>query len=256
MPIEYSIDWMSITMLQPLTQQDIDCDYWRPVKRRNGYQIAEQNELLVVWLRNQTFDRMKEHLIISGTAMRRTIARHGETHLIELAANNTITRIDLAVDFTGDDFKTVYDVFNAIKTQSKKRREIKSLEPGDNGHTCYVGSAKSDKMIRVYDKQAEAKLDEKRTRLEVQLKGKRAQEAIMKLKRGEKTGGMIRFFTGVEFIPDEPVKCTVAEKETDTQHWLLTVVAPTLAREIKKDAGLESAFWFSVQAAILDKTNI
>jgi len=100
-----------------------------------------------------------------------------------------VTRLDLAID-TNDtrlspvelkkDFKTERFATRA-RSMSEIKREGKQGEY--MGHTVYVGSRTSEQFLRVYDKAAEQGTSDHLTRLELELKGHKAFEAVVTIAR-------------------------------------------------------------------------
>jgi DNA relaxase NicK len=100
------------------------------------------------------------------------VARHG----------GRATRVDLALDSDTpiDMFRrAILDGEAVTKSHVKKSYEMQSLFEDDNGlrgHTIYIGSASSERRVRIYDKAAETStVGRIWTRIEVQHRGSAAQ---------------------------------------------------------------------------------
>ena len=143
---------------------------WIKEKPCNGYpyvvSAADRSGLRV--MATEPDAPMGVHVSWSGSALREVNPRA----VLRLALNMgaTIRRIDLAVDLHKElDQHSLYFRLTQgeAKTASKKFQRIQS----DTGWTIYVGSRTSEKFLRIYDKQAEAQLQEPLTRVELECKG-------------------------------------------------------------------------------------
>ncbi len=111
------------------------------------------------------------------------------------------TRVDLAID-TNDTRISPHGIADdwrkgRVETKARKMSEITSAnDNGDYaGHTVYIGSRTSEQFLRVYDKAAEQETDNHLTRIELELKGHVAFEAIMSMHRGKAVGVMFAAFS-------------------------------------------------------------
>lgn len=93
------------------------------------------------------------------------------------------TRLDYAIDVLNNPEANVYSFYEYISnvnTGSRETRIIRSRKPREESEgtadTAYLGSRHSDRLLRVYDKARELKMDGMWTRIEVQLNHKRAQQ--------------------------------------------------------------------------------
>ena len=109
------------------------------------------------------------------------------------------TRIDLALDTDTpiDTFRrAILDGEAVTKSHVKKSLEMRSLFPDENGltgHTIYIGSASSERRIRIYDKAAETgNADRVWTRVEVQHRGGAASALLVLLHdSGDRDGASV-----------------------------------------------------------------
>lgn len=196
---------------------------------------------------------MGVHVIMSGKALQNIVKRgHDLMTLLHdvLALGATIRRIDLALDMH-ETMASVQDFCDAFrdgkaKTNSRAFREIKG-ETAAAGHTAYIGSRQSERMMRVYDKAAETGLQQETwVRAEVELKGDRANgiaNFIVSLPLKMATGAIhaaIIDFADFPTIPDwknalqgiEADFGVSQRKDTDTKRWLLGTCAKSLAKYI------------------------
>lgn len=105
--------------------------------------------------------------------------------LLNIRSIASITRLDVAIDDMGSKYYTM-DKLVDILTQHlmvSKFRSWKNLcnwtTTGEKkGHTIYLGSRKSDIMLRIYDKMLEQQIDVPWVRWELELKDKRAEHLV------------------------------------------------------------------------------
>ena len=116
------------------------------------------------------------------------------------------TRIDLAIDT--DDKQTVEKVVQKIRlgeytSVSKNRVEYQKYQGGSNkGWTIYLGSFKSDRLMRIYDKGAEQGIDDYLVRFELQLKRDWA-DVVASLILAEKYDDILSIFNDLLTIRDK-----------------------------------------------------
>lgn len=81
-----------------------------------------------------------------------------------------VTRLDIAFDMVGEAelWEMVYVKAKAFC--DKKNRKVQEIV-AKTGHTIYIGSRESERMVRIYDKGAQQKVDYLWTRLEMEYKG-------------------------------------------------------------------------------------
>lgn len=92
------------------------------------------------------------------------------------------TRLDYAIDVLNSPSANVYSFYeyiSRVNTGSRETKIIRSHKPREDAEgtadTAYLGSRNSDRLLRVYDKAREQKLDMMWTRIEIQMNHKRAQ---------------------------------------------------------------------------------
>lgn len=229
---------------------------WIPQKPRNGYAYvvcaADRSGLCV--MATEPNSPMGVHVSWSGSALRevepRAILRSA------LAAGAIVRRIDIAIDipywFVGSDFYSRLEK-GLAETTSRKYQHIVS----DTGWTVYVGSRTSEKFLRIYDKQAEAGLDQPLTRVELECKGDYA-EGIAQHVDAEgyhQFPAIIKAFCDFpdlqpwnEHLASPTLSAGIPKKEktTDTRRWLMESVAPSLAKIVKEDHDFYVSFLLKV----------
>lgn len=161
------------------------------------------------------------------------------------------TRLDLAFDTQG--FK-VADVVAAYHDQSlssvaRRAYEIKDCD-GSGGHTFYLGSRESEAMVRVYNKlDGHSFGDESFTRVELELKGKRAAMAFLQVMaaplqdRRLMAGGLLMGFMTIaadwwtQFTEGVSRSWMILRRSVPTieavKKWLHKQVSPSLATYIQ-----------------------
>lgn len=185
------------------------------------------------------------HVSWSGSAL---TGRDSEAILRKaLYDGGRCSRIDIAVDVDAKlPIQGLYQAFlrKQVRTQAKAARLL--LE-GD-GATLYVGSRTSEQYLRIYDKQAETKGDHPWTRIELECKGSKARGVSNHVAIAGLTDvpAIVRGFADwskradwVACMSSPPLSSELPKEESrkDTQAWLVTSVAPALARQIMTDVG-------------------
>jgi len=168
-----------------------------------------------------------------------------------LSARAKFTRIDLATDALGYGLKAE-DATNEIREKRFKCRCKKTpawFDPTFGGWTQYLGTKASEIHLRIYDKAAELGISGDYTRVELVVRGKRAQKAAEAIVRGHDfralVGGYVQFpdWQAWQTVMGADVVSLPAEKkETATDLWLLNQCAKTLARRL--DELGDDELWF------------
>lgn len=153
------------------------------------------------------------------------------------------SRIDLALDVREElPIVELHYLFEAGAAISQARQSALFIQ-GD-GKTCYIGSRSSQKFLRIYDKRAQTGSQEPWTRIELECKAEFARTIAEHVATAglQNVPAIIRGFAD---WPTQPqwVACTAsptlskstpkAERRKDTRAWLLTSVAPALAKQLK-----------------------
>jgi len=166
--------------------------------------------------------------------------------------NITITRIDLACDFSGLDFKPL-DLYKSWQekrmiTHVQRVSKVESMA-GDRraGVTVYIGSRESPRLLRVYDKAAEQNQKGFWIRLEIEFKKPLAERAA-RLCHTEDIA--VAFWSEFDnLIPDSGVKWIealksregltpvdeIGRKETSGgEHWYMSIALAAVLEKIKR----------------------
>jgi len=162
----------------------------------------------------------------------------------------SVTRIDIAVDVMRGG-KTPFDIDDMIVSgqidcSSKKRLKVSGSDGGKStGQTLYLGSRKSERMLRIYDKGRQQKIDKDWLRIELEIKGRRAAAtAKAACARGVACAGRAAIWSmlhgsngwwqGViwgDSVPEPDV--VVPRKDTDSDVWLYTVALPAVCKALQ-----------------------
>lgn len=256
-----SIDWISYTVpvskglawtLEAEVFYDELCNQvtgqhlqWRPEAPLHGYALrfvaVKYPGLAVMFSPNE--ERMGFHVIVGGSVLRHINAEG----MLKYAAyqNGRITRLDVALDVGTDfDFRAFYDACNAGQLDTKARKC--SVIESNSGTTVYIGSRSSESMLRVYNKAAEAGLADPLTRIELEIKGQRANAVAQYLCKHGLTDipAIIRAFCD---WPTNPLWTEIfagiakvgmpkAERQPDREKWIREQVRPALITAMREDS--------------------
>lgn len=270
--ISACVDWISYTLptgsLLPATPYSKALDMtWEPGHGMIGYKESRLYKDGRICLLSDRAD-MGTHWIYSGSTLN-NLAERGfmPWHILDQAfkAGAKFTRIDLAMDCKDTDLslaeleaKLEAGEYDASVTKFSRVKGV-----GDNpGYTLYLGSRQSERMGRFYDKAAETKTEGNWIRLEIELKGSRAQFAATQIVNGTMkvlptlTSGLLR---GLIDFPDcaawqqvhkgEIVVTGKSVKKTvNTKDWLMNSVARTIGRLLAREH--DDTFWFDFQGRV------
>lgn len=137
------------------------------------------------------------HLIVGGEAAQRHALRINDPDALLVTFINLqeykldCNRFDVACDRVGLPISVVNDAIKAgqLVTRTRKARRLSEFDPStgeDISSTIYIGSVRSDRMVRFYDKSAESGIvDATITRCEVQHRRDYAQVAFVSWLRGD-----------------------------------------------------------------------
>ena len=259
MNVSFTIDWLSMSEKGterhefPLTPSYVGNETFEQSRGRFGYLSARTWLCGAVALYAGCTPAMGAHYQLSGSTLRNLAAR-GETWATILAWHtqqaHTCSRLDLACDVKGN--STLIEILQQELREGKNKgsartiTEVKSIT--GRGHTIYVGSRQSEMFCRVYDKAAEQGSTEPWVRIEVELKGRRANDEFLRLSRSnglsvpEQTTAAVRHLLEIEH-PDwqEIWQSRVALPELaqvrsrETRDWLIRSCVPSLVRLIKEN---------------------
>jgi len=189
------------------------------------------------------------HVDIGGTALRNIVEQQNvdqKALLVEICnAGGKFSRLDIAKDLRGqqNDLKAVYASFEK-KEHTGTARKIREWHDTDGGQTIYIGSPKSDKQVRVYDKANEQGLkNEYWYRLELQCRRLVARSTAYHLAQQDNWGAVMdnvvlhmvdlpHVDAWKAFFSDNnpEIGTPLLEKQTDREKWIMTQVLPAVAK--------------------------
>lgn len=258
----WSIDWLSVTFKGDLTDLELrkalsfgfPLKTWQRDKGKFGYSQAFIHPFGIMVMSNHSRPEMGVHVSFSGRALR-SLTEQGVTAVEmlvwSLENQGRISRLDLAID--------VFDVkidpialakSERVKSEPGTARKWSYIQGHDGGTTAYIGSRKSERFLRIYDKAAEQRrAGELWTRFELELKSDSARAAAKHFallsdgERPEYIKGLIKalFNPADETFQEamqgvaEPLK-TEKDTEDNTVDWLLGTVARTMAKTMGRRA--------------------
>jgi len=188
------------------------------------------------------------------------------------------TRMDLAIDTDNKELveKVIYKVRNGEYTSvSKNRVEYQKYNGGKvSGWTIYLGSFKSDRLMRIYDKAAELGIDDYLVRFELQLKRDWADITASLILAGkyddilsmfndlltirDKTGNnntnksmwKVSYFW-VEFLKTSKKRIVKLKRAKKTIVNFIAYVRQNLARRLKEAFEFDNALFDYIQSQVL-----
>lgn len=265
------IDWLSITFPTDVQLRSVfgTLDWRFSGKGRHGYKFAYRDSITgATYQECAASDDMGVHLTLSGDALNMLRSERGGTDDGLLNTCSTlhgyVSRIDLTLNIH-EGKVTVQDVYKAVKNGSlRARTSTYRLVEGKRGNilgdTIYLGSPKSDRQLRCYNKAAEMGIVDGAAwlRLELELRALRAnaafQSAVSNGVSAAVSGHVEDFmaWSNSEFKsalagPSAPPH-ELPRKETARRKWLLGQVAQALAKECREDVNFRPLF----DAAVLD----
>lgn len=216
--LSISVDWLSFTIKSVKDWKTIAEKFGLSVSQfqdglngTNGYRVKARHMIYPISVLYDGREDMGIHVDVSGSAIGFFLQSYlnkntcSETPFGDVAYEvqefddtvlgdvldsilrlGQLTRLDLAIDDIGCRYFTLPEVSELFKDglYVSKFRNVKqvsqSSKSGCTGQTVYLGSSKSDLMIRIYDKQAErnckkqGSVDTPWTRWELQLRKERA----------------------------------------------------------------------------------
>jgi len=271
----FSLDWLSFTVkgitdIQVCNALSFGQPYeaWTPVKGLHGYKLAKQHPFGQIVMSNPDRRDMGVHAMMTGRAMAKlTEGAYDTLNLLPwvLKEGGRISRLDLAIDL----HDTPVDIPGLSRCQQVKGAEGSALKwnlltGSDGGATLYIGSRKSEKFMRVYNKAAQMGLPGVEwTRFELEVKAETSRTiaaALSALKRDDVPAyvkGLMRaLFNPIDEtyqkVMDAPAVQVPSTKNAsdNTIEWLLNSVAKTMANQqrLHHDIDVIGLFMDSVAA--------
>jgi len=275
METSFAVDWLSCTF-KGITDKAIrkallfgqKDDVWQPIKAMHGYSWAIQHPFGHIVMGHVARPIMGTHIMLPGQALAKLQAGGVDAMLLvkwAVEEGGKITRLDLAIDVRDQQIDIpMLRECPQVKTHPGSTKRWHLHEGDDGGATLYVGSRKSDKMMRIYDKAAQMDMtDCLWTRFELEVKRETSAKvaaALVSLPSGEiphMVKGMMKGLFNPDIsiyqrIMEAPAVHVPSTKDTsdNTLDWLFNSVAKTLAKQMKKhpDVAVWDVFVDSVQS--------
>lgn len=272
------IDWLSITFPTDTNLQSIFSTLdWRYIgKGKHGYKFAYRDQITgAIYQEGGNVDDMGVHLTLSGDCLNMLRSERGgqDDSLAVLVTSQSgyASRIDLTLNIHEGQLtpRKLYNAYKAgnLTAKTKRGRFIEGINGDVSGDTLYLGSPKSDRQFRGYNKAAELGVvdDGAWLRLELELRNLRAQGALASCADNgvpaTVSGHMAQFlqFDNAEFrqaLSGPTVEPRdIPRKQTNRQRWLLGQVAQALAKECIEDYSFRQLFDNAVQSNIDKELN-
>ena len=265
-----SLDWLSFTIperkspdaiLEILSLNSAST----PITPRFGYTWGRQSKDGVVLFGHATRLDMGLHILISGSALRALEASgHDANSLLAYVVKSRykITRLDLAKDAQDEPIDLNAIMVAGVENKFTGTAQTCDIVKGNKGgRTLYVGSRKSERFARIYDKGAQTGTGENWLRYEFELKGDvaRAIGNLLVEQRNDWNGvfgAMARSFFNVDaggyekWLEGESVKgLPKIEKRSDREKWIFEQVIPALTDHLAKnpDSAAIQALYYALR---------
>lgn len=263
------IDWLSITFAP---DEDIPRIFplldWNYIGRgMHGYKFKYQDRITGARFQSgSASEEMGVHLTLDGEALNSLRSTFGgvDDGLVKTLADRHgyASRIDLTLNIHEGQLtpRKVFNAFKAgtLKARASKGRFVEGIDGNVSGDTFYLGSPKSDRQFRAYNKGAELRIVDGAAwlRLELELRNLSAQGAFGSCKDNgvaETVSGHMDDFitwnndeyrTAIGGPSAQPYE--LPRKPSNRQRWLLGQVAQALANEITLDPAFRDTFNQSV----------
>jgi len=266
----FSVDWISATIKYHEGARVYDfraafdsISTGKDVRPMHGYNRAYRWQFGALMLWHSEKLEMGVHFILSGSALKELQAKEYDAIFLLarfIRSQAKITMIHLAMDIFDGSItpEGVYQQF--VEKQYTGRSQTASIVRNTfGGATVYIGSWNSERFYRFYDKAVEQSREgENWKRLELVLKGDYAQQFAYKFASEKTLDRSFSIFRGaitamatfnqidwVKAMEGKIEKLGLPEaKEKKTREWLLTQVAPAMARYIAEtgDEGIIEVF--------------
>ena len=242
------VDWLSVTRESNQYPENYPKDKKELKRGMQGYDTAVQFIDGRVELCSSSRRDMGVHTILSGKTIKRLceLAQINSFDIVDSIGRSGCSRIDLAVDIKHGnlDIGKLWQMLESDLVDTSKANWLYLRGAKGNGETLYIGSPKSEKRLRVYDKKAESGADHEWTRVEMQYRRKSAKSAVQTLLMTapyhECVPGMVNSYINFEndrgwslVMGEALVKMGGIEKgNSDRQGWLLDTATSALAAEM------------------------
>lgn len=243
------IDWLSVTVPT--------CEYpptWSKLKKELTRGMLNYDTGVVyddgrIELCHSFRHEMKNHIIFDGQTITTLCQAHSmiSTDILPVVSSGKPSRLDLAVDIRKGSLP-IESLAQSFENGEVETRVIEGLfyrGVGVKGETFYLGSAKADRRLRIYDKAAEQGIKNfEWTRVELQLRHGMAVRSFWRLLKSDNPTATIPMlicdFANFPKIPSwslamgtEKIKpCKAPPEQPGREKWLLDTAAKALANEM------------------------
>ncbi len=251
--ISSCIDWLSVTRPKSDYPDNYPKKYKELKHGQMGYDVAIQFIDGRIELCSSTRDEMGVHTILSGETILRLceLAGVNSFDIVASIGATGCSRIDLAVDIKHGtlDIEKLFNMLENDEVETTKTSWLFLRGAKGGGATLYVGAPKSEKRLRIYDKQAESGTEYAWTRVEMQYRHKSAKRAVSALLSSKSpqadVAKIINSFINFEKDADwvvslgsDSIKLGKPEpSNSDRRNWLLETAASALASEMIEGSG-------------------
>jgi len=271
----FALDWLSFTA-KGITDQaaskalsfGMPHKAWTDVNAVHGYKLARQHPFGHIVMSHPGRPEMGVHVMMTGQAMHKL--NEGGYDTISLVPwcieqDARITRLDLAIDVHEEPVDIIgLTRCKQVKGEEGSAKKWNLITGSDNGVTLYIGSRKSEKFMRIYNKAAEMSLEGVMwSRFELEIKQDTCRTiaaAIVTLPRedlAQYVKGLMKglfnpvdpFYQQIMNVPSVQVGST-KDPSDNTLKWLYDSVAKTLAKQMQlhSDENVFEEFVRSVHA--------
>lgn len=239
--LEIIIDWVQFTtkerdpfkVIISLLHLNVK-DFTELTKGKLGYKKQlHYNNIFILYDGTEYSEELKTkemgtHIIITGQGCRYYETKECLVSLINRINQNEakLTRIDLAIDDKPGETILLNEIIKDVKeanTVSKWKNSLeltqRDLLSGQiNGQTLNLGSRSSDVYLRIYNKSMEREEEGNWVRMEIEIKGKKAQE-LQKIVNSQNVGQITKKLIHNYFRVVEPGKDTNKSRWKIKEYW-------------------------------------
>ena len=274
------IDWISATRLidrdgkadlNNVVYNRFADDEWTETRATNGYTLAWRNDIGIVQMVNPYRKDMGTHVMYTGKVLRKIeeITKVKALDILDYHIRNSdnLTRVDIAIDCynTGMNIDALAMDWKARNVKTRARTGFRIEDLDGKGTTLYIGSrTKRKKLLRIYDKAAEQKIDGDWIRIELQVMGEPILDMVKLMESGKDdfaniVRSIIKGYCDFNqnsvwnevFTSDSISISSQKVTKGDTREWIFNQCVPAIVRECRIDA----TFWEQLQLAFIAEMN-
>jgi hypothetical protein len=255
METNFTIDWIAVTA--PYRKDYKYWDYAYPAgamflseKPAHGYNMAVSNAYFTRIAWHTERKEMGVHCTYSGQCLNVHVNNGiAKDRIVKFhaARGDKFTRFDVALDVHDSNLNIRSLAAQLKRGTAKTRFQTWNLIDGSTGQTLYLGSRQSEQFMRIYDKGRETGDGSNWKRIELELKGSRAEMFAKETARrvehetAQATRQAIKHLvsfngpTWLSIVGNLAIGIAKAQEgQTDTVAWLLWSVAPARGKYLAK----------------------